>query len=179
MVESLVIEYLSHLSINSCELRIIAVSAGRIRTLGGFLIALKGHGGLAGLIVGAAEEIVGQQAVVGSALVVEELDVGLHVLHREGLVVAVALVDAVQPAPHAVAVGLGGAAAQCHQQYEYAQQLFHSAKIRISEDNTKQLSVFYPRIIAAPYQGALNVFIAERKYLRSLFSLLQNLIIQK
>ena len=102
-------------------------------------------------MVGTAEEIVGQQAVVRGAVVVEELDVGLHVLDGEGLVVTVKHVDAVEPTPHVVAVGLGGAAAQCHQQYEYAQQLFHSAKIRISEDNTKQLSVFYPRIIAAPY----------------------------
>jgi hypothetical protein len=58
-------------------------------------------------------------------MVIEEMDVGLYVLDREGLVVAVALVDAVQPAPHAVAVGLGGAAAQCHQQGEYNNQLFH------------------------------------------------------
>ena len=78
------------------------------------------------MLTGAAEEIVGQQAVVGSALVVEELDVGLHVLHREGLVVAVALVDAVQPAPHAVAVGLGGAADQRHQNGKQKYQILHT-----------------------------------------------------
>ena len=115
----------------------------------------------------------GQQAVVGGAVVVKELDVGLDILHGEGLFVTVTRIDTVEPAPHAVAVGLGGAAAQCHQQYEYAQQLFHSAKIRISEDNTKQKTIicFYCRakvssfsIFAAPkfdYSEIIRKFAAR------------------
>jgi hypothetical protein len=35
---------------------------------------------------------------------------------------------------------------------------FYSAKVRINEQNAKKIaSFFYPCIIAAPYQGALNL----------------------
>ena len=78
--------------------------------------------------IGKAKEIVGQQAVVGGAVVVEEPDIGLDILHGEGLAVAVALVDAVQTAPHAITVGLGGATTQCHQYYDYRHQVLHACK---------------------------------------------------
>ena len=58
-------------------------------------------------------------------LVTVWLDVG----HREGLVVSVALVDAVQAGTHALAVGLAGAAGKRQEQEKYGQQLFHTAKI--------------------------------------------------
>jgi hypothetical protein len=67
----------------------------------------------------------GQQAVVRSAVAVEEIDVGLHVGHREGLVVTVALVDTVQTGTHTVAVGLRRAARQRHQKGEYYDQILH------------------------------------------------------
>ena len=94
---------------------VVTVFAGGIGTFSSFLIALKGHGGFAGLIIGTAKEIVSQEAVVGRAVFIEEVDVWLNVLHGEGLVVAVEHIDAVEPGTHAVAVGLGGAAAQYHQ----------------------------------------------------------------
>ena len=73
------------------------------------------------LMVSTAQQVVGQQAVVGRAVVVEEGDVGLHVADGEGPVVAVALVDAVQAGTHAKAVGPGGAAGECQQQGNYGQ----------------------------------------------------------
>ena len=73
------------------------------------------------LMVGTAQQVVGQQAVVGCAVAVEEGDVGLHVADGEGTVVAVVLVDAVQAGTHAQAVGLGGAAGEYQQQREYGQ----------------------------------------------------------
>ena len=63
------------------------------------------------LVVGTAEKVVGQQAVVGGAVAVEEPDVGLYLPDGEGLAGAVALVDAVQAGTHAGAVGFRGAAA--------------------------------------------------------------------
>ena len=63
------------------------------------------------LVIGAAQEVVSQQPIVSCAVVVEEVDIGLHVGSGEGLVVAVALVDAVQLSAHTAAVRLCGAAA--------------------------------------------------------------------
>ena len=99
-------------------MRIVAICAEGVGTVGGFLIALKGHGGFAVVVIGTAQQVVSQKAVVGRAMVVEELDIGFHIGHREGLVVTVALVDAVEPAPHAVAVGLRRAADQRQQKGE-------------------------------------------------------------
>jgi len=73
------------------------------------------------LMVGTPQQVVGQQAVVGRTVVIEEGDVGLHVAGGEGPVVAVALVDAVQAGTHAQAVGLGGAAGEHQQQGNYGQ----------------------------------------------------------
>jgi hypothetical protein len=107
------------------KLRIVAICAEGVGTVGGFLIALKGHGGLAVVVVGTAQQVVGQQAVVGRSMVVEELDIGFHIGHREGLVVTVALVDTVQTGTHTVAVGLRRAARQRHQKGEYYDQILH------------------------------------------------------
>ena len=127
-VQSLFIEYLCHLGIHSSQLGIVAIGTEGVSAVEGVLIALEGHGGFAVVEVGAAQEVVGQQAVVGRAVVVEEGDVGLHVGSGEGLVVAVALVDAVQAGTHAQAVGLGGAAGECQQQREYGQEVLHDGK---------------------------------------------------
>ena len=94
------------------ELGIVAVGAKGVGAIEGVLIALEGHGGFAVVVIGTAQEVVGQQAVVRCAVVVEEIDVGLYVGSGEGLVVAVALVDAVQLSAHAVAVRLCGAAGE-------------------------------------------------------------------
>ena len=96
------------------------------------------------VMVGTAQQIVGQQAVVGRAVVVEELDVRLHIGHGEGQVVAVALVDAVEPNAHALTVGLAGAAGQRHQKCEYKDQILHRpAKIQ----NHKQLLHLAARLL--------------------------------
>ena len=58
-------------------------------------------------------------------MVVEELDIGFHIGHREGLVVTVALVDAVQTGTHALAVGLRRAADQRQQKCEDYDQILH------------------------------------------------------
>ncbi len=63
----------------------------------------------------------GQQTVVGGTVAVEERDVRLHVGHREGLVVAVALIDAVQAAEHAAALAVGDTGAQQQQREEDGQ----------------------------------------------------------
>jgi hypothetical protein len=99
-------------------LGIVAVGTEGVSAVEGILIALEGHGGFAVFMVGAAQEVVGQQAVVGCAVVVEEIDVGLYVGSGEGLVVTVALVDAVQTGTHAIAVGLRRAADQRQQKGE-------------------------------------------------------------
>ena len=65
---------------------------------------------IASLVVGAAKEVMGQQTVVGGAVAVEEADVGLYVLRGEGLVGAVALVEAVQPLAHGSALPLSSTA---------------------------------------------------------------------
>ena len=63
------------------------------------------------LVVGTAQQVVGQQAVVGSAVAVEEADVGLQLMDGEWLAGAVAQVDAVEAGTHAGAVGFRSAAA--------------------------------------------------------------------
>ena len=130
-IESLFIEYLSHLGIYSAKLLVVAIFAEGVGTFCGFLVALKGHGGFAVVVVGAAQKVVGQEAVVGCAVIVEELDIRLHIGHREGLVVAIALINAVQTGTHTDAVGLRRAAGQRQQKGEYYNQiLHHSAKVR-------------------------------------------------
>lgn len=52
------------------------------------------------LVVGAAQQVVGQQLIVGGAMVVEETDIGVYVLDGKGLVVVVAYIDAVEAGPH-------------------------------------------------------------------------------
>ena len=69
----------------------------------------------------------GQQAVVGCAVVVEEIDVGLHVGSSDGLVVTVALVDAVQPSAHTAAVRLCGTAGERQKNGYDGQQMSHSS----------------------------------------------------
>ena len=68
-----------------------------------------------------------QQAVVGRSVTVEKVNKGLYVLHREGQVVAVALVDAVQTRTHPSLVSLAGATGYRQEQDKYGQKLFHSA----------------------------------------------------
>ena len=68
----------------------------------------------------------GQQAVVGSAVAVEETDIGVYVLDGEGLVVAVPCIDAVKPGPHPSPLASRGASHQHQQQPEKeACQSFH------------------------------------------------------
>ena len=64
------------------------------------------------VIISKAQEVVSQEAVVGGAVVIEEVDVGLYVVDSEGLVIAVQHVDTVQTAPHTGTVCLSGAANQ-------------------------------------------------------------------
>jgi len=110
-VKTLIIEYLCHLGVHPAELgEVLVVHGGGVGAVDGVLVAFEGHGGVALLVVGAAKEVVGKEAVVGVTVTIEELDVGQHVLRSEGLVGAVARVDAVEAAAHAVALGLGGAA---------------------------------------------------------------------
>jgi hypothetical protein len=93
----------------STKLGIVAVSSGGVGTVGSILIALEGHGGLAVVVVGKAKEVVGQNAVVGRAVVIEELDIRLYVADCKRLAVVVTPVDTIETCPHAVAVGLGSA----------------------------------------------------------------------
>ena len=58
-------------------------------------------------------------------MVVEEIDVGLYVGSGEGLVVAVALVDAVQLSAHTVAVRLCGTAGERQENGYDGQQMSH------------------------------------------------------
>ena len=61
-------------------------------------------------------------------------DSGLHVGHRKGLVVTVALVDAVQLGAHTAAVCLCGAAGERQKDGYDGQQMSHGAKVQnISE----------------------------------------------
>jgi hypothetical protein len=60
-------------------------------------------------------------------VVVEEIDVGLYVGSGEGLVVAVALVDAVQLSAHTVAVRLCGTAGERQENGYDGQQMSHSS----------------------------------------------------
>ena len=110
-IEPLIVEHICHLPINPRQLRKVAVDSRGVGTVDGIVVALEGHGGLAVLVVGTAEEVVGQQAVVGSTMAVEEADVGLYLPDGEGLAGAVALVDAVKAGTHAGAVGFRSAAA--------------------------------------------------------------------
>jgi hypothetical protein len=119
-------------------LGIVTIFAEGIGTIEGVLVTLEGHGGFAVVVVGAAQQVVGQEAVVGCAVIVEELDIGLHICHREGLVVAVALIDTVQTGTHADSVGLRRAADQRQQKDEHKYQILHRpAKIVQNERNTK------------------------------------------
>jgi hypothetical protein len=90
-------------------LGIVAVSGAGVGIVGSILIALEGHRCLAVVVVGKAKEVVGQNAVVGRAVVVEELDIRLYVFDGEGLPRLVAPVDAVESSTHTVAVSLGSA----------------------------------------------------------------------
>ena len=90
------------------------------------MVALQSHGGLAVLVVGAAQQVVGQQLIVGGAMVVEETDIGFYVLGGKGLVVAVAYIDAVEAGPHQSPLASRGASRQHQQQPEKeACQSFH------------------------------------------------------
>ena len=126
-VEILLIENLCHLGIDAAELFIVAGGGGGVGMVDGMLVAFEGHGGIALLMVGTAEEIVGQQLVVmdgvgreegekGFGLFVEEVDVWTDVVRSEGLVGAVEHVDAVEAGALLPAFSLGGAAKQDCQQ---------------------------------------------------------------
>jgi hypothetical protein len=58
-------------------------------------------------------------------VIIEELDIRFHIGHREGLVVTVALINAVQAGTHAEAIGLRRAADQRQQKGEYYDQILH------------------------------------------------------
>ena len=126
-VEILLIKNLCHLGIDAAELSIVAGGGGGIGVVDGVLVAFEGHGGVALLVVGAAEEIVGQHLVVmdgvgreegekGLGLFVEEVDIGTDIVGSEGLVGAVEHVDAVEAGAHLPALSLGGATKQDCQQ---------------------------------------------------------------
>ena len=115
-IKSLVIKYSCNLPIHSGQLSIVAVVCSCVSAIDGVVIAFQGHGSLAGFVVGAAKEVVGQQAVVGSAVAVEEADVGLYVLRGEGLVGAVTLIETVQPLSHGSALPLCSTADHRHQE---------------------------------------------------------------
>ena len=81
------------------------------------------------LVVGSAQQVVGQQLVVGGAMVVEETDVGVYVLGGKGLVVVVAYIDAVKAGAHPSPLASRGASHQHQQQPEKeACQSFHGCK---------------------------------------------------
>jgi hypothetical protein len=81
------------------------------------------------VVVGKAKKIVGQHAVVGRAVVVEELDIRLYVFDGEGLPRSVAPVDAVESSTHTSPVACRSASRQ-HCQYDKKtyHQLFHGSK---------------------------------------------------
>jgi hypothetical protein len=124
-IKTLFVENLGHLAVNSGKLGIITICAEGVSAVEGVLIALEGHGGFTVFMVGTAQKVVGQQAVVRCAVVVEEIDVGLHVGSGEGLVVAVALVDAVQLSAHTVTVRLCGTAGERQENGYDGQQMSH------------------------------------------------------
>ena len=85
----------------------------------------------------------GQQAVVGGAVVVEEIDIGLHVSSGKRLVIAVALVDAVQLGAHTIAVRLCGTAGERQHDGYDGQQMLHGAKIQNKSQNDKTKNPFF------------------------------------
>ena len=124
--KALLVKDQCHLPIHPCQLSVVTVLGGGIGTVEGVMVALQSHGGLAVLVVGAAQQVVGQQLVVGRAVVVEETDVGFYVLGGKGLVVAVAYIDAVEAGPHQSPLASRGASHQHQQQPEKeACQSFH------------------------------------------------------
>ena len=127
--KALLVKDQCHLPIHPCQLSVVTVLGGGVGTVEGFVIALQSHGGLAGFVVGAAKEVVGQQLVVRAAVAVEETDVGFYVLGGKGLVVAVACVDAVKASAHPSPLASRGASHQHQQQPEKeACQSFHNCK---------------------------------------------------
>jgi len=52
------------------------------------------------LIIGTAEKVVGQQAVVGCAVSIKEVNIGLYVAHSERLVCAIQMIQAVKTITH-------------------------------------------------------------------------------
>jgi hypothetical protein len=65
------IEYGGTLPIHSAELGEVAIIGSGVGTADGLLIAVEGHGSLVHISIAAAQEVVGQQLVVGSAMTVE------------------------------------------------------------------------------------------------------------
>jgi hypothetical protein len=59
-------------------------------------------------MVGTAKEVIRQQLVVGCAVTVEEINIGLHVGGSERLVTAVTLIKAVQTTTHGIVLALTG-----------------------------------------------------------------------
>ena len=58
--KALLVKDQCHLPIHSCQLGVVAVLGGGVGTVEGFVIALQSHGGLAVLVVGSAQQVVGQ-----------------------------------------------------------------------------------------------------------------------
>ena len=115
--------------IHSTQLCEVAVLGGGVGTVEGVMVALQGYRSLAVLVVGTAQQVVGQQLIVGGAMVVEETDIGFYVLGGKGLVVAVAYIDAVEAGPHQSPLASRGASHQ-HQQHPQKEdcQSFHNCK---------------------------------------------------
>jgi hypothetical protein len=61
------------------------------------------------VVIGTAQQVVGQQAVVGRAVLIEKLDIGLYVADCKRLAVTITHVDTIETCPHTVAVSLGSA----------------------------------------------------------------------
>ena len=127
--KALLVKDQCHLPIHSCQLGVVTVLGGGIGTVEGIVVALQGHGDFAVLVVGAAQQVVGQQLIVGAAVAVEETDIGVYVLDGEGLVVAVPCIDAVKAGPHPSPLASRGASHQHQQQPEKEDcQSFHNCK---------------------------------------------------
>lgn len=111
-IEPLIIKHLCHLAIDPAQLGVVEILNGGVGAVDGVVVALESHGGIAVLVVGTAQQVMGQQTVIISAVVIKETDVVLNLLYGEGLVSAIPLVKTIEAGTHAVTVGFSGAAAE-------------------------------------------------------------------
>ena len=128
LMEALLIENGSSLTVDTTQARQITVSGGCIGTADGLLIAVEGHGSLVHVSVAAAQEVVGQHLVVRRAMTVEIISKGLCLvafLDGEHGVGSVQLVQRIKPLTHLTVLIAACAATESSQQHQDDTNLSH------------------------------------------------------